>query len=396
MRLLFIDDEPQVLRGIQRMLDGADVDWNCEFVNSGEAALHAMNDGDFDAIVSDMRMPGMDGARLLEEVSRQHPEVIRIILSGEADKQSVMRAVNPMHQFLSKPCSAETLKRTLSRACALRAVLQGESLSQLVGGVVSLPSMPALYTRLMEEINSADATVAGVGRIVSQDPGMTAKILKLANSAIFGLGRPVSSPAAAASLLGMDTIKALVLSAEVFQKFDGVNIDGFSIDDLYQHSLEVAQFSSRVAKAEKLETNAVNDAFTAGVLHDIGKLLLATSAPQMYEQATRTSREQHLALWQAECGVFGASHAALGAHLLSLWSLPQTIVEIVALHHSPGESHDASFTALSAVCVGNLLSHAGHQPLDETEHNTCLQYLTEIRCADKLALWQKICQAGGE
>jgi len=334
----------------------------------------------------------MTGAELLEEVSRQYPQVVRIVLSGQADKASVFRAVNPMHQYLSKPCGAETLKRVLSRACALRQVLQSDSLNQLVGRVTSLPSMPDLYAKLMKEIESDHATAVEVGKIVAQDPGMTAKILKLANSAIFGFNRPISSPAEAASLLGMETIKALVLSAGVFQKYDGVDVKGFSIDGLFQHSLEVAHFSSCIAKAEKLSTDAVKETFTAGVLHDIGKLVLATSAPQTYEQAIQTAKDQNIPLWHAERDVFGACHAALGAHLLSLWGLPQSVVEMVGLHHSPCNAGDDGFTSLSAICAGNLLSHAGSQSLVDCGDPACTQYLAEIGSAEKLESWQELCR----
>lgn len=219
---------------------------------------------------------------------------------------------------------------------------------------------------------------------------------RLANSAIFGLSRPVASPADAASMLGIDTIKTLVLSSSVFQRYHGVEIAGFSIDEFFQHSLKVAQLSSRLAKAEKLSADAVKDAFTAGVLHDVGKLVLATSAPQQYAQAIDITRREHVPLWQAERGVFGACHAALGAHLLSLWGLPQSIVEIVALHHAPGDAREASFSALSAVVVGNLLSRGDTDQPGEGHDNAWTTYFAEIGCADRLPTWRDVCLQDSE
>ena len=243
----------------------------------------------------------------------------------------------------------------------------------------------------MTAIDSDEANACEIGQIISQDLGMTAKILKLANSTIFGFNRPVSSPSQATTLLGMETTKALVLTAGIFQKFDGFSADGFSVSALFEHSLEVAKFSSDIAKAEKLGTDAVQQIFTAGVLHDIGKLVLATSAAKLYEGAIQIARDQNIPLWQAETDVFGASHASIGAHLLSLWGLPQSIIEVVAFHHTPGDAGGDGFDPVTAVCVGNLLSHQKADPLDKTGHETCQQFLSDIGCGDKFKSWQAIC-----
>lgn len=391
MNLLFVDDEPQILRAMERMLSVTDMDWNCEFVQSGAAALDRLKAREFDAIVSDMQMPGMNGAELLEEVSRLYPHIVRIVLSGQADRKSVFRAVNPMHQYLSKPCSADRLKQTLSRACALRGVLRSDSLNQLIGQVTTLPSMPEIYTELMTAIDSDEANACEIGQIISQDLGMTAKILKLANSTIFGFKCAVSSPSQATTLLGMETTKALVLTAGIFQKFDGFSADGFSVNALFEHSLEVARFSSDIAKAEKLSTDAVQQIFTAGVLHDIGKLVLATSAPKLYQGAIQAAQDKNIPLWQAERDVFGACHASIGAHLLSLWGLPQSIIEVVAFHHTPGDAVGGGFDPVTAVCVGNLISHQKSDPQYKSGHEICQEYLADIGCGDKFKSWQSTC-----
>jgi len=396
MRLLFVDDEVPVLRGMRRMLDVACHDWECVFVSSGQEALETMSHARFDAIVSDMRMPGMDGAQLLQDVSRRHPEVIRIILSGQTNKETVFRAVNSMHQYLAKPCSPELLRSTLLRASALRRLLQDESLNRLIGGITSLPSMSDLYLRLREELESDNPAAAAVGRILSEDLGMTTKILKIANSAIFGLPRPVASVTDATMLLGMETVKSLVLTAGVFQRCEGGSARQAALDALFEHSLCTAQLSSRVAKCERLPTASVQEAFTAGLLHDVGKLVLATSAPDLYATVLTATRDQNRPQWNVECDVLGASHAQLGALLLSLWGLPQSIVEIVALHHSPLDAHDSKFTSLSAVCVANMLSGNGASRPDELRQDMWVEYLQTIGCAERVSAWSALCSRPAE
>ena len=145
--VLFVDDQPQVLRGLRRTLDCMEEEWDMEFVDSGQEALDIMAQKPFDVMVTDMHMPGMDGAQLLERVSQDYANTIRIVLSGQANEEAVFRAVQPMHQYLSKPCDAQTLQDTIERALAMQELLAESSLKQLVSQLSSLPSLPSLYEK---------------------------------------------------------------------------------------------------------------------------------------------------------------------------------------------------------------------------------------------------------
>ncbi|MFK7820254.1 MAG: response regulator [Planctomycetaceae bacterium] len=358
MNVLFVDDEVQVLRALERMIDAGDVDWEPDFAEGGEEALAILADQDFDAIVTDMRMPGMDGAELLKHVCEDYPAMVRIVLSGQADRKTVMRAVEPMHQYLSKPCEAAQLKSTISRACAMRETLQYEGLRNTINTLPGLPSLPTVYTELSDFIKQEDFALADAGNIIEQDIAMTAKVLQLVNSAAFGLRHPVSSPAQAASILGLETLKALVLTTSVFAELDEGKDADFSLTTLMDHSLEVAAAARKIAKLEGLEQDQQEEAFTAGMLHDIGKLLLATADYSAFAEVRRiTQEDESLRHTEAERRVYGADHAAAGAYLLDLWGLPQSIVEVVALHHRPEVEFGSDFTVLSAVWAANLLCH---------------------------------------
>lgn len=392
MKALFVDDEVQVLRGLRRMLNADDDAWNAEFVSDGQTALELLDEDDFDVIVTDMRMPGMNGAELLEQVSQKHPQLVRIVLSGHADRESVFRATRPMHQYLAKPCSADTLRNTITRAFVLRDVLQSSSLKQLVSQIDTLPTLPSLYTEVVNEIESTDGSVERVGQIVEQDPGMTAKILQLSNSAMFGIPSKVTSAIQAASLLGMETIKALVISVGIFRQVDQLSIPGFCIDHMYRHSLEVATRARTIARLEEADQATVNESFTAGLLHDIGKLVFACGLKEKYseflldfdkrQEAAATDRSE------AETEALGASHSAVGAYLLALWGLPQSIVETVAFHHNPGTTEDTQFSTLTAVVAANCLTHQGTGDRPEDERR-CHSYLSTVNCDDRFELWRQ-------
>ncbi len=219
-QILFVDDEIDLLQGLRRMLRGMRNVWSMSFASSGEEALNLMADIDIDVIVSDLQMPGMDGIELLRTIREQHPNCIRIVLSGQSNIETVMHLVGIAHQYLSKPCDTELLKSTIKRSCTLREAVTNKSIMNIIANIDTVPSLPSVYTELIEELQSENSSMVKIGDIVSRDVGMTAKILKLVNSSYFGLPRHVSSPTDATILLGVETITSLVLSAHVFSQFD--------------------------------------------------------------------------------------------------------------------------------------------------------------------------------
>lgn len=386
MRVMFVDDEPQILKGIARMLDSADVDWDVITATSGEAALDEMTVKAVDVVVSDMKMSGMDGAELLEKVSRLYPSTVRIILSGQSSKAAAFRAVEPMHQYLAKPCEALKLRETIARSCSLRNVLQKTKSHDFMGNISRLPSLPDIYQKVVQEIESPDGTLEGLGKLLSQDLAMTAKIMQLANSAIFGLQSTVNSPVQAASLIGMDAIRSLVLSVSVFSSFDGDATPGFTIEDISKHSLYVGGLCQKIAKCEGLDRDMTNEAFTAGLLHDIGKLIFASHAYSDFANALALSSSQNIPSFQAEKEVLGIGHDYIGGYLLSLWGLPQSIVEGVAFHHSLTECKGTTLTTPAIVYIANYLGTAesARHPQQTDAFN---ELVSELGLMDRVPVW---------
>ena len=388
MRVMFVDDEPQVLKGIRRMLDCSEVDWDVETVDGGEKALSVMEEKRVDVIVSDMKMDGMDGAQLLEQVSRLYPDTVRIVLSGQASKESVYRAVAPMHQYLSKPCDAELLRTTIERSCSLRILLDDSKLHKFLGGIDSLPSLPNIYQQVVDEIESENGSVANVGKLVSQDPAMTAKILQLANSAIFGLTATITSPAQAASLLGIDVMRSLVLSLSVFKSFEGSSDDGFCMDSVVAHSFQVGSLALHIAKSEGIARDVANEAFSAGLLHDVGKLILMAYAAEDYARIVQLTKDGWDPL-AAEREVFGIGHDLVGGYLLSLWGLPQSLVESVAFHHDPKKYFEKSLSTPSITYLANSLISASSNSANGQSQEEFEEFVAETGFAERVPVWME-------
>ena len=396
-RILFVDDEPNILEGIERMLFALRQEWRMAFARSGSEALARMETEPFDVIVSDMRMPGMDGAALLTEVMKRYPQTVRFVLTGQSDKETVFRSVGPAHQFLAKPCNPKELKSCVDRAFALRDLLNSGVLKQLVSRIGTLPALPKAYAHLIRELRSPESSVATVGKIIETDVAMTAKVLQLVNSAFFGLRQPVSSAVQAVTFLGLDTLKALVLMVGVFSQASHIKLSTtFSLDALWHHSMLVGICAEAISKNAGATQAIAKDAFTAGLLHDSGMLILAENCAEAYKEILHIAGTERLALEQVEQDALGCTHAEIGAYLFGIWGLPDAIVEAVAFHHKPSLSVAAGFSPLTAVHAGNVIAREmadrGHLSEGVPEDARLdLGYLGALGLQDQVPIWRKAC-----
>lgn len=389
-RILFVDDEAMVLDGLRRMLRPLRDEWEMEFCESGPIALARMAVSPFDVIVSDMRMPGMNGAELLTRVMELYPRTVRLILSGHADNDLIMKCVGSTHQFLAKPCDPEAIKATVRRAAATDGALQSDPLKALVGQMSRLPSIPSLYREIVEALQDPDVPMSVVGRIIGRDISMSAQILKLVNSAFFGLRRRVSSPDEAATFLGLDTLRSLVLSLNAFSQFEGVRVEGFFFSDLWLHSLETGAAAKAVALCERADRKLADEAFVSGLLHDTGKVVMAANFPDRYTEVVRLVQAEGLEPCDAERRIFGASHPDVGGYLLGLWGLPVPVVEAIAFHHCPRLGAEQTFSPLTAVHVADALTHCAAAPeRASAEPRLDFEYLNDLGLTARVPVWRQ-------
>jgi HD-like signal output (HDOD) protein len=384
-----------VLKGLQRTLRKMRDEWEMTFSSSSKEALDILGSGSFDVIVSDLRMPEMDGMQLLAEVKSKYPQVVRIILSGQVEQESTFKSVQVAHQSLSKPCDADILKHTLKKLFGLRNLLEDESIKRIVAQTETLPSLPAVYTEVITELQSSDPSVQKVGEIISTDLAMTAKILQVVNSAFFGLVRKISNPKEAVMLLGTETIKALVLSVKIFSEFNQKKFAWFNFDELFNHSMSVSMFAQTISKNEHLEQNLVNNSLMAGMFHDLGKLILVTNFQEPYQKIMTEAGETRQNLWDLEIERFGTSHAEIGAYLMGLWGLEYPVIEAIAFHHCPGKSLSNSTGLLTAVHFGDAFDRLKNDPNNLNSEYGLRQldrgYLDNLGIASRINDWQTVC-----
>jgi HD-like signal output (HDOD) protein/ActR/RegA family two-component response regulator len=355
-QILFVDDEMHILESLRDALRPRRREWRMTFVSDGEAALAELDRQPYDVVVSDMRMPGMDGAALLGHVQRLHPDTVRIVLSGFAEVEVVARAATVAHRFLAKPCDIDELTGVVERSCALNDLTRREDLRRAATGTASLPPVPRLFAELTSLLGDPSATPTEAAALISQDVAVAAKVLQLANSAFFGPRRHVSQIEQAVVYLGLNTVRTLVLSAGAFEALPTRQpIPHFSIEELERHGTVVG----RVVHQMLHDDPRRDDAVAAGLLHDIGMLVLAAQQPEHLGAALIAANDQQRPLVEVERDHTGVTHAEVGAHLLALWGLSHDVVESVAYHHEPRPARNGLDPAAAVYIADTLLAQCG-------------------------------------
>jgi HD-like signal output (HDOD) protein len=386
-RILFVDDEQAVLDGLRDQLRKQRKQWEMVFALGGPAAMAELEKSSFDVVVSDMRMPVVDGATLLHFVKERYPAAARIILSGQADRQSVERALPAAHQFLSKPCDADTLRVVVARACQLQRTLADTGIRSIIGKLDKLPSTPQTYWELTNAAARPESGVSEFAEIVERDPAMSVKVLQLVNSAYFGLPQRVTSAQQAVARLGVELLKALALSVHAFGTMPVAPIKGFSLEQLQQHSLLTARLGRQLVGNDPKRASEV---FSAAVVHDIGKLILAVGMPERYtevlETYAATTRQQHV----IESELLQVTHAEVGGYLLGFWGLPLSIVEAVSYHHAPSQVVEGDLETLAAVHIADALIEAQLKQRNDPrrEDKLDLAFVERAGLTSKLDEWR--------
>lgn len=330
-RLFFVDDEPQILSGLRRMLRGRRDDWDMHFFDDAASALRASDEAPATLVVTDIRMPGMDGVALMTALSERSPETIRFVLSGHSQEEAGLKAAGAAHQYLSKPTDGPVLIAAIERALALREDLQAGPVHAAVAGLTAIPTLPAAYSRLTDQLRRDPFDTAAIASAVETDPGMIAKLMQVANSSFFGAPKRITSARAAVQLLGVDTLKAMVLSYGILGQITHARIGGLPVAEmLVERMLVNAKVVDRIARDLRRPPADRELTHTAALLADVGLLVLIDNFPDDFAEAGLLDPFDADRLGRFELERFGIHHATVSAHLLGTWGLPDPIIDAIA------------------------------------------------------------------
>lgn len=387
--ILFVDSDSNQLQSLQRSLRDQRDQWQLHFATNVDSALALMQLKPVDILISETRLNGGTGSGLLKQAHAQHPLTTRLLFSGQGSREPAQEMVHHAHQFIAKPCSTENLVSILQRVIQLRGLLQNTAMREMINSLDTLPSLPETYRRLMDALRSEHTTVQDIGKLVEQDLAMSAKVLQMVNSAFFGLRQHIASPVHAVSLLGIETVTSLALTAGLFSQLKQSLVESFNLQTLWHHSMSVAGLTREFCSQLGLEREQTEVPVLAGMLHDLGKLVLVTADTAEYRRIVDLAKQQDLPLHLVETQSLWSDHASIGAYLMGLWGLPFEAVEAVALHHK-AELQQRKHAHCLAVYAANMLVH--HYTNQEHSSYYAIDHLDVLLGTEDAARWSSIAQ----
>ncbi|MCC7381294.1 MAG: HDOD domain-containing protein [Deltaproteobacteria bacterium] len=374
VRALFVDDDPRLLSHINRLMKRLPM-WEARTAGSGIEAMETLERESFDVVVTDLDMPGIDGVAVLRGVQHLWPAAARVVLSGTADTEKALRAIQVAHQFITKPFEDTRLVEMLDRTWKLHQLLKSSVLRSAAGSLDHLPAMPRTFAALNTALSDPRVTQRRVSEIIETDPAIAAKIIQIASSSFFGSSGRIASVDTAVSFLGFRTIRGVTLMFEAFAFAGTASICGAPVEAMQSHAL----LTARIARDMFSDPRDKERAFLAGLLHTIGLLALAAARPEQIRGRQITPEAD-------PCHPCGMMHGDLGAYLLGLWALPYDVIEAVAYFEAPWLQASPHFDAAGAVHIAHLLAHraTGHPELPLAE-----EYLTQIGKEQDLTRWEQ-------
>lgn len=221
----------------------------------------------------------------------------------------------------------------------------------LIRNAISLPTLPLMVARINALVDDPDVGTREIGAAVAEDAPLAAKVLKIANSAYYGLRERVLSTEHASAVLGVRQLRTIAMQVSVISQFEHLKASGFDVDGLWRHSLSTGHACAHVARRARARIGLAPDEFhVVGLLHDMGKILLLEGLGREYLEAIRPAGQDELDLVAAETRALGFDHAHVGALIAAHWGLPGSVVEAIQHHHGPE-------SAFSRSLVVNLVAH---------------------------------------
>lgn len=390
-RILVLIDDLAALAQVEPLFSDLPESWKVHVSQNPQDALCRLGQVPFDVVFVDLKAGSFAGVQFLHQVWSKHPDTIRFLLAETMAPDLMVTCALGPHQVLQKPLEPAAIRSALERAALMHRLFQNRDVQSLVARIRTFPSRPTVYLQVVKELRSSKASAQTIAELVARDLAISAKLLQITNSAFSGFNRPVSDLIDCVLLLGMETTAALVLGIEAFARLDNVKLLYFSTDHVWKHCQTVAASARAIAEHVTNDRELAHAAYTAALLHDIGKLALAVNLQEPYSNALNLGREKNLPAWEVERQAFGATHAEAGAYLLSLWGLPAPVIEAVAGHHLPARELSSEFTPLTALHLANAIENSIHRA-ESNDVRLDLDYPSELRITEQLDMFREIAQ----
>jgi len=383
-----VDDQSQVLETAVLVLEAIESDWDVQGFTDANQALEAVKAKAPDLVLSDQRMPIMPGSDFLEQVRALSPTTLRIIMSGHVAMDK-LTMITSAHQYLAKPFSPTALADLVKRSFAARERILDPGLLTVITGLRSIPSLPQVHQSLLRELEDGQTAVAAIARLIGDDPGLSLKVLHLANSPLFGSGQTVTDPMEAVICLGTDMLGAIVLSQSMFRHYEKVRRPEMDLGRVWTHCWETARLAQHICREMGLRAKRGEEAFLAGLMHEIGRFILIDNFPEPFKTACDRARQTRSSLAVCLREVFQASPAQAGAYILELWGLPAPVIGAIGSLDNPEADGANPFSIKSALYIADHIASGKFPPDSFSVEEWKVDYLKSAGCAERIPEWEK-------
>ncbi len=391
--ILLVDEDLLVLKALKRSLRQLKDEWEVSYAQSAHEALKQVEQGSIDILITEVRLTTVDGELFLRSFLARHPKAARIVLTGYTTGDAIFKFAGLAHQLLAKPWSDQTLIETIQRADLISRMLSDDRLKRTLNRIENFPNIPAIYLELSEKLQSGDPCLQEIGEIIIRDPSLIIKLLQIVNSPFYGLPMTVTDPQKAVALLGLDVLKGFVLTSGLLKQYENKKIANFQIGALWQHSLKTANIVRQIAKSEKMEKEISETSFIASLLHDVGKIIIASNFPDEFKEICSRATSEGSSFWQMEKQVLGASHAEVGAYLLGLWGLPLAVIQAVHEHHQPLLDGHPGIDQTALVHIANAIEKTAESRSGDAFVDLNPEFIAHLHLNASIARWQKLIKA---
>lgn len=389
-KVAMLDDECRFTNWSQEV-SSSKFSWEFVRFDSKDSLLLLLEEQLCDAVIIPCTMRAQVDIEFMTRVSNIQPSAVRIFLGAEYwNATHKAKAADIAHRIYPSAVKVEEIGDSLEYQIKLLKLLNRTSLQAYVGKVGCLPSPPKLYTQLTDAVNSEMADLTEISEIVEQDPAVVAQVMKQVNSAFFGFNRTITDLKEAISMLGVRNLRSLALSSQLNNQFKSSNDwDRFSFEQLNQRSLLVARLAQALCRRAGANKITQDQAFLAGLLHDIGVLIMASHDADQYKKLLNYSVKKQKPIYLVEKASFGFFHGEVAGALLALWNLPPQVIEAVMLHHVPHLSKETSFSPLTAVHVADAMLPSVDVEGDcDLASSLSLRYLDQVGVMEEVPQWR--------
>lgn len=356
-KILFIDDQENILQSLKLSLRSMRNEWDMSFAPSGAEGLEMFDRIWPDVVVTDMRMPNLDGTHVLRGIQKRKPDVGKIILSGYSDKETVIKNLQLANEYLSKPCRTQDLIIAIRNTLRTNDIILNPEIKNIVAEIETIPTSSTVYERLIGELENDNAKPQAISEIISQDIALSTNLMRIINCTFFNFPKQAKDIDHAVQMLGSKTLLNIVKSSHLFEKFKELEHSGLSIKMLWEHSLRVAHFAKIIAASSELPETSCNDCVIASMFHDIGKFIFASKMPVQFLEVITMVKKDNCSVDIAERCVLGTSHAEVGAYLLARWGFSHEQISILRSHHSEEVMKSLEVTPQMVLFAANSLDH---------------------------------------